>query len=537
MSDNTVPISQGATVGDATPTVPIPQGASVGDYKPTSTGFWASVKARLQSPFSAGPMGSGDLQPDAKPPQGTYQTSWDQQKQVLKDSFNEMVDNIEHPSQLLHMLPGWSDVKDKVTPKEIDQIKSGDYSGATGTSLVDIANMFAGGKSALNPEAATPAVENASSAAVRGTAKATNAVLHNAPDVIPSAFVPPIVKKIASKVTVPGEDFGVTEPPPYDAAAVEARATATKARQQAASDLSDIPGNTAQPEQPVAAQPSAVPTAADRAAYLETIKAKRQAMGLTKDAVTEAPAAPALPSEDDVAKGMGYKSAVQAQQRLGPDQWQQTYQKIAKTPEPEATVPVTSTTVPEKGTEVAAKPSTPEDVVDAAVPPTANKALNMKTKAEVNFYVQKGDVEGAKAAIQNAANKLSPKPGTFADAQEDAGIQQFMRQDLQSQYGKGRLVEGREQAAGNSADRTKLAGIPKQGEQFATRLSRYPAPEGDMEANKMLGYDQHATPQPVATPSERPNEQPWGGLSEQDLTSILKKSVDLAKSRRTVQTK
>lgn len=194
------------------------------------------------------------------------------------------------------------------------------------------------------------------------------------------------------------------------------------------------------------------------------------------------------------------------------------------------------TTAPNLSTEQP-KPSTPDDVVDAAIPPSANKALNMKTKAEVDFYVQKGDVEGAKAAIQNAANKLSPKPGTFADAQEDAGIQQFMRQDLQGQYGKGRLVEGREQAAANSADRTKLAGIPKQGEQFATRLTRYPAPEGDMEANKMLGYDQHATPQPVQTPSERPNEQPWGGLSEQDLTAVLQKSVDLAKNARKLQTK
>lgn len=410
-------------------------------------------------------------------------------RQTLNETFNPF-----HPLESAgYLVP--QPIKDVV-----QKLREGNYAGAAGQGAA-LATQ-------VRPVSGESALE-ASAPVIRGAAKTTNAILHNAPDVIPSSLVPPLVKKLATQVTVPGENYGLVEPPAYDAARVQARSDATKARQQSAFDLSQIPEQAAAPAQAV------TPAPADRQAYLDQIAAKRQAMGLTKpEPAPEAAAAPSVPTEDEVAKGIGYSGgAKQAQQRLGPQAWQQTYQKIIQ------------------------PPATVEDVIDKAVPPDANKGLNMQTKAKVDFYVQKGNVDAAKEAIQSAATQAKPSINRFADAQDDAAIQQQMRQNLQQQYATGRLVEGREQAAGMSADRTKLAGIPKQGEQFATRLSRYPAPEADLETNKMLGYDQHATPQPVATPTARPNEQPWGGLSDDGLTAILQKSVELAKKSKRVQTK
>ena len=269
-----IPIPQGATIGRATPTVPIPLGATIGapvrqngnvtldfskaqpldmsTFQPTSAtpeGFWQSVKNRLQF-AGAGPMGQGDQQPQAKPSGPVTDNAWDQQKQVLKDSFNEMVDNVTHPSQLLHMLPGWDQIKDKITPKQIQQWQQGDKAGAAGTSLVDIGNLITGGLSAAYPEATASAAGNAAAATVRGTAKATNAVLHNAPDVIPSAFAPPIVKKLATKLTVPGEDFGIDY---YDKSVLPNQAAPLKAPQT----VNPVP-------QPPAPTATTVPTAAER---------------------------------------------------------------------------------------------------------------------------------------------------------------------------------------------------------------------------------------------------------------------------------
>jgi hypothetical protein len=174
-------------------------------------------------------------------------------------------------------------------------------------------------------------------------------------------------------------------------------------------------------------------------------------------------------------------------------------------------------------------------VIDSVIPPTgATKGLNMKTKAEVDFYVQKGNVDAAKSAIQKATERaVSQVGGLLADVQEDQAIQSSARNNLQKLWGRGRLVEGREQAARNSADRTKVAGDPTQGEQFATRWSRYPLPEADLESNKMVGYDPHAMPQPYQVETPDPDMQPWGGLpADRDLTAILQRSVDAAKAKK-----
>ncbi len=256
-------------------------------------------------------------------------------------------------------------------------------------------------------------------------------------------------------------------------------------------------------------------------------------------------------SEDEIAQGLGYKNAIQAQQHVGPDAWRQTYQKIAQddlanrtgastpqsSPVSAPSAPISPEPPGEAGApkQEAAKASTPADVIDSVIPPTgATKGLNMKTKAEVDFYVQKGNIDAAKNAIQQATERaVKQVGGPLADAQEDQAIQASARNNLQKLWGRGRLVEGREQAARNSADRTKVAGDPTQGEQFATRWSRYPLPEADLETNKILGYNPHALPQPYQVETPDPDMQPWGGLpADRDLTAILQRSVDAAKAKK-----
>jgi hypothetical protein len=181
----------------------------------------------------------------------------------------------------------------------------------------------------------------------------------------------------------------------------------------------------------------------------------------------------------------------------------------------------------------AAPASTPSDVIDSAIPPTGKtKGLNQRTKAEVDFYVQRGNVQAAKQAIQKGAESAKTmQPGSAADRLDDQAILQENREDLEKQYAAGRLEEGRQQAAGNSMYHTKVAGEKSRGEQFAVRFSRYPLPSASMEANKMLGYDPNARPQPYKVEPQEAEFEPWGNLpADADLTAILQKSIEKAKA-------
>ena len=53
------------------------------------------------------------------------------------------------------------------------------------------------------------------------------------------------------------------------------------------------------------------------------------------------------------------------------------------------------------------KPSDWDSVVDSAVPPRDNPALNASTKAQVNFYVGKGNIEQAQKVLSDATGKVS----------------------------------------------------------------------------------------------------------------------------------
>lgn len=453
-------------------------------HESTPEGFWHSVGARLQNPLSAGPMGAGGQVQNAsqQPPSDNL---WEQQKQAIKSAFSDTLDAVTHPSQLVKMLPGWDAVKDKVSPKELDQIKSGDYSGAAGTGLVDLVNLATG---SLNPEATTAAAAKAGPPIVRGAAKTTNAILHNAPDLIPSSVAPPIVKKVLSKVTVPGEDFGLYP------------------EMQSAGGPQRGPAPPSGPVPPVVA-PSEAPTPAAKQAFLDNIAKKRAALNLPKPEASVESAAPAAAVNDeaDLAKALGVTPA-QAVAKYG----QSTWGKM-----------VTGNNV--------------SDVIDTAIPREQSPALNGQTQAKVNFYVNKGDVASAKQAIQDAADKL-----------DDQAIQQANRANLQGAEAQANLIKGRQFAAGSSADLTKVAGNVTRGESQAFRQKFLPAPNGTMEANKLLGYDPRATPEQVAAQKaaagtvDEVAHSPWGNASlpgDSDLTAILQKSVDLAKARKVRPTK
>lgn len=57
------------------------------------------------------------------------------------------------------------------------------------------------------------------------------------------------------------------------------------------------------------------------------------------------------------------------------------------------------------GASTAGLPKFASDAIDQVIPPE-HAAVNMMVKAKVKFYLDRGDVESAEAAIENAANKL-----------------------------------------------------------------------------------------------------------------------------------
>ena len=296
--------------------------------------------------------------------------------------------------------------------------------------------------------------------------------------------------------------------------------------------------------QEAAGEATAAPTAAETAAGAPKPQPAAQAS-------QEATEAQQVPSQDDVAVGLGFPGgAKQAQQRMGPQQWQSTYERVTA---PESASVSTQATHPES-----AKPATPEAVVDQAIPPGP---LNMATKAKVDFYVEKGDVAAAKQAITDAADKLDEKAtaqefeqryGTdFQPAKKlnwQADYQRLQYEATQhkvptSDYGRAVYTEqSRLHRAAASAEHTLS------GESAAQRVANLPSVGGSMAENKMLGYNPMADyeaakangmvypgkPMPPMSQVEA-EHSPWGISAlppDSDLTAILQKSVDAVKKGR-----
>ena len=86
------------------------------------------------------------------------------------------------------------------------------------------------------------------------------------------------------------------------------------------------------------------------------------------------------------------------------------------------------------------KPSDWDSVVDSAVPPKENPSLNASTKAQVNFYVGKGNIEQAQKVLSDATGKVSqidvetdPRV-LMARAQETATAQTMVERARQAMY-------------------------------------------------------------------------------------------------------
>lgn len=163
------------------------------------------------------------------------------------------------------------------------------------------------------------------------------------------------------------------------------------------------------------------------------------------------------------------------------------------------------------------------DIVDQAVPPTADKAKNLRVKAEVDFYLKKGSVDKAEAALQKANPEFQP-PGRIKttneirdeikaqaqqqDSLETKGIQEAMRNDLE-RHGQIAESEARKEfIARNSTGVTKsqLVNAARQA------LGQEPLPE------KPVKFTKTPAPKPAAIPD--------------DLTDILKESLAKAKRER-----
>jgi hypothetical protein len=216
------------------------------------------------------------------------------------------------------------------------ELAGGNVAGAAGTVAGVAAPMLMGGKGA-NIAADTGTIEGAAPPvapkpnSVRAVAaKAARAVS----DVVDPDITGVVSPRLAHVQRVLGRAADALEkgaPQPQPEATGPTFDRTVLPEQTAPQRAETLATTQATPPQPGA---RTIPTAEERQANFEQIKAKRQAMGLEKPEQVatkpEAPAEPALPSEDDVARGMGYKSVQQAQERLGPEAWQQTYQKIAQ---------------------------------------------------------------------------------------------------------------------------------------------------------------------------------------------------------------
>ena len=227
-----------------------------------------------------------------------------------------------------------------------------------------------------------------------------------------------------------------------------------------------------------------------------------QPVGASSPAVS----APTIASQDDIAQGLGYKDSKQAQSHLGPDVWKKTYNKLAQD----------DLAARQAGADTSAAPvpefQTPPDVntiIDQAIPPAGpTKGLNMKTKAEVDFYVQKGNVDAAKSAIQQAANTVSPSNS------DDAAFQEMGREDLDR---SGRTAWQEKNAMRQAAENPAVGKTEMSARQKATAAAQA-AYEATMQ-KEMPAFSRQGQPQSLAV------DLP----ADEDLTSLLQRSVDQAK--------
>lgn len=129
-----------------------------------------------------------------------------------------------------------------------------------------------------------------------------------------------------------------------------------------------------------------------------------------------------------------------------------------------------------------------KDVVDSAVPASANRGVNLTTKAQIDMKLRNGDVEGAEQVLDQAAKKANPSytapdrpqivPATqnirendalvssaenaspkqvrgYREAQDDAGVSQEMRANLDTHGYRAESEARREFIARNSTGTTK----------------------------------------------------------------------------------
>lgn len=190
---------------------------------------------------------------------------------------------------------------------------------------------------------------------------------------------------------------------------------------------------------------------------------------------------------------------------------------------PPAEVPATATEVPPAPWKAAANTNDPavikqaqQSLVDAIIPPSGPTAnLNKWTQMNVNFYVQKGDVEAAKQTIQKAVTRRD-------DLLEDKSFQEMGRENVQadeSNYWKQKNAL-RQAAESPATGKTEMSV-----EQAAQEAARQ-AYEQTVQA-KMPAFFREGQPKNLAV------EIP----SDEDLTSILQKSVEAVKKGKGIQTK
>jgi hypothetical protein len=160
------------------------------------------------------------------------------------------------------------------------------------------------------------------------------------------------------------------------------------------------------------------------------------------------------------------------------------------------------------------------DVIDAAIPPSGKaRMLNLHTKAKAEFYIQRGNVDAAKQAIQKGANSVAPSTGT---ALEDKAFQELSRDDL----ARAGQTSWREKNAIRQAAENPGTGKTEQAARLKAADAARVAYEQTMQ-QEMPAFSRQGSPQSLAV--ELPPDE--------DLTAILQRSVALAKKSKTAPTR
>lgn len=454
----------------------------------------------------------------------------------------------------------------------IREVQQKNYAGAAGQAI-----PLAATSTPIDPAAAAAMAGDVGSAAIRGTAKAANVVLEQAPKVasgagavigagvghalpipggtaVGSAAGAVAGKMLGNKLAglkVPGENFGV-EPeyqPLPDANGPQRAATVGLQDQPRLNPIREIypargpilgpePGTPAVgPQRAAEVGPASIPkpqpppesgAQAEARAYFEKKLAARKAAQAAQPTPEAAPVTDSAPSENDVAKGMGYKSADQAQQRLGPQQWQDTYKKIAQP---------TEIKTPAQAQQAVS------DLVDH-VAPTAP----LQTKAAIDFALRKGDVETAQKVLEGVKSEgprnaapLDFRPqlvtaetkaaarSVAADALDD----KMWKEQMEADYGTDTAPATPRNWANtleSQLAKSQQRAVPtsRQG-----RTAYSEAVKQFIENNKV--DEAKSTLGELANRGEIIQKPQIEASQPEDLTPILKKSVELAKKRRKPQ--